>query len=155
VGGVYTTTKEVDSVGEIANIALRQADDDMGPFTCQKIDITAGASEWSFECNSILDKNNKEMIMTLDDMDEFEISIKSPDDAKKQALTPLAVGFSNADGATAMQLLSDEPIGSSVDPNKVYFKPIGIPTCIVFKSYEKTNFTPEKITVNHVTKDGS
>lgn len=64
-GQEFKATKEVANVGDISNIQLRQADDDNGPFTCKKITITQDASSWEFECNDILDKNQKVMIMNL------------------------------------------------------------------------------------------
>ncbi len=48
-----------------------------GPFTCEKIEIYQGASEWSFDCNNILDKDHKVMQIDLDEREEFEVTVVS------------------------------------------------------------------------------
>ena len=54
-----------------------------GPFTCEKIEISQGASEWSFDCNSVLDKDNKHMTLDLIDEDAFEITVTPPKETDK------------------------------------------------------------------------
>jgi len=43
------------------------SNDDPGVFTCLKIEIKQGNLEWIFQCNDILDKNNRIMEMKNDD----------------------------------------------------------------------------------------
>ena len=39
------------------------------------------------------------------------------------------------------------PIGSKVEAQKLKFKDVGDPLCIIFKAYQKTSFTPVSVDV--------
>jgi len=43
--------------------------------------------------------------------------------------------------------LSEEPLGSKVEPHKVDFKSVGEIKCIIFKAYEDCDFEPESVEV--------
>lgn len=47
-----------------------------GPFTCKKIVINQGASEWEFNCNAILDIYKKKMTMDSSDKNKITFKIK-------------------------------------------------------------------------------
>lgn len=67
----------MSSVGEITNIVFTQAVDDDGPFACVKIEIIQGASNWSFDCDRVLEKRSKVMYLNLNEMDEYTIEIEN------------------------------------------------------------------------------
>jgi len=42
-----------------------------------KIEIIQGASNWSFDCDRVLEKRSKVMYLNLNEMDEYTIEIEN------------------------------------------------------------------------------